>query len=309
VIILFFLITFKTFFLIFPEVVLIAAREGLSVWFNNVLPALLPFMIITNMLVSLGFAQLIGRTLSPVMKRVFGLPGAGGIALIIGLTSGYPIGAKAVADLQKAGELSTRDAQHLLAFCNNAGPLFILGVVGVGLFRSSTVGYILWIGHIFSAIFLGILLRRNNEEKSKATPAIVTTNSKKSNIRLGEIMGDSVKNAMESMLVIGGLIVFFSAVMAVLEEIGFPDTGVFAGLLAGIIEVTSGVRDISNAGISVYSIGITAFIIAFGGFSIHMQTFHFTDKIGIKPLYYIFSKLLHGIIASIITILLWLIFK
>jgi len=278
-------------------------------WFNNVLPALLPFMIITNMLISLGFAQLIGQILSPAMKLVFGLPGAGGVALIIGLTSGYPIGAKAVADLQKAGELSTRDAQHLLAFCNNAGPLFILGVVGVSLFGSSTVGYILWIGHILSAIFLGILLRKNNEEKSKATPTIITFHRKKSNIRLGEIMGGSVKNAMESMIVIGGLIVFFSAIMAVLEEIGFPDTGVFAGLLAGIIEVTSGVRDISNAGISVYSIGTAAFIIAFGGMSIHMQTFHFIDKIGIKPQYYIFNKFLHGIFAAIITTLLWLIFK
>ena len=52
---------FNIFLLIFPQVVLPAAREGLLLWFNNVLPSMLPFMIATNMLISLGFAQALGN--------------------------------------------------------------------------------------------------------------------------------------------------------------------------------------------------------------------------------------------------------
>ena len=326
-IILLFLATFKVLFLVFPSIVLAAAREGLVLWLNNVLPALLPFMIITNMLVVLGFAESIGKILAPVMKKVFGLPGAGGFALIVGLTSGYPIGAKAVADLRKSNNLSLQEAQHLLAFSNNAGPLFVLGVVGIGFFNSATVGYILWAGHIIAAIILGILLKffygsdsssnlnsQTNKTKSKRLLSVTVWISSRLNpanlsaIKPGKALSDSVKNAMESILVIGGIIIFFSAIMAVLEEIGFPDTGLLAGLLAGVVEITSGVRDISNVGITATSLGVAAFVIGFSGLSIHMQTLHFTDGTGIKAIPYIFSKFVHGVIAAAITVIIWRIF-
>ena len=306
-IILVFLVIFKVLFLAFPGVVLAAAREGLLLWFNNIIPALLPFMVIVNMLVGMGFARFFGKILAPAMKKIFGLPGAGGFALITGLTSGYPIGAKTVADLRKTGEISARDAQHLLAFCNNAGPLFILGVVGVGLFENATVGYVLWAGHVLSALILGILLRflflkNDNDNLIKyITPA-------GSNINSGTALSNSVKNAMESMAIIGGLVIFFSAVMAVLGEMGLPEKGLFAGLIAGAVEVTGGVRKISECGISITSLGFTAFAVAFGGFSIHMQTFHFTEDTGIKASPYLACKVLHGILAATITIFLTIAF-
>ncbi|MCL1878160.1 MAG: sporulation integral membrane protein YlbJ, partial [Defluviitaleaceae bacterium] len=128
-------------------------------WFNNVLPALLPFMIATNMLVLSGFAQIFAKLFSPVMQKLFRLPGAAGFAFFAGITSGYPVGAKTVADLRRTEQISARDAQHLLAFCNNAGPIFILGVVGAGMFQSVHVGHILLAAHVISAIFVGILLR------------------------------------------------------------------------------------------------------------------------------------------------------
>jgi len=311
VIILFLLVMFKLLLLAFPDIVLTAAREGLLLWFNNVLPALLSFMIIVNMLISMGFAHMLGKLLAPVMRRVFGLPGIGGFVLIVGLTSGYPMGAKIISDLKKAGNLSERDAQHLLAFCNNAGPLFILGVVGVGLFGNSTVGYVLWAGHVAAALVLGVLLKSKNGSAvsfptdcnagsgasapvTHVTPSIATA------------LGNAVKNAMDSMAVIGGLIIFFNVVVAVLGQIGMPNTGLLSGFFAGTIEVTGGVRKISAEGLTAIHIGLTAFIIAFGGLSIHMQTLHFTEGTGLRAAPYIFCKILHGVIASAITVLIWM---
>lgn len=313
IIILFLLVTFKLLFLAFPDIALVAAREGLLLWFNNVMPALLPFMIIVNMIVSLGFAHVLGGLLTPVMRRIFGLPGIGGFVLITGLTSGYPMGAKVVSDLRKTGDLSMRDAQHLLAFCNNAGPLFILGVVGVGLFGSSTAGYVLWAGHVIAAMILGILLKRNTfstgrvSESTEAQfpkPAF-TRQPKNFKISIGTALGSAVKNAMESMAIIGGLIIFFNVIVAVLGKVGLPDTGLLAGVLSGVIEVTGGVRKISGHGISALNLGLAAFAIAFGGLSIHMQTFHFTEGTGVKVIPYLFCKVLHGVIAAAVTVILW----
>ena len=303
VIILALLIIFKLLFLTYPDIVLTASRSGLLLWFNNVMPALLPFMVITNMLMSLGFAEFLGKFLSLVMQKIYNLPGAGGVAFIVGLTSGYPIGAKAVTELRKTSVISVRDAQHLLAFCNNAGPLFILGVVGIGFFGNRTIGYILWTAHIFAALVLGILLR--NKNRLVQNEPVARTNT----ISFGKALGGAVKNAMESMAVIGGLIIFFNTVVAVLSEIGLPNEGMLAGWLAGLIEVTGGLGKISADGISTATLAVAAFVIAFGGFSIHMQTLHFTEGTGIKAAPYIFAKFLHGLIAAAFTILLWTIFK
>ena len=72
------------FFLFFPREVLNASRDGLILWFNNVLPALLPFIVIINLLTIYGFTRLISKWLTPFMSKVFKLPGAGCFALITG---------------------------------------------------------------------------------------------------------------------------------------------------------------------------------------------------------------------------------
>ena len=300
-IILVFLVAFKFLFLIFPSVVLVAAREGLLLWFNNVLPALLPFLIITNMLVGLGIAQRAGGKFAPVMRSIFGLPGAGGVALVFGLTSGYPIGAKTVADLRKKGEISATEAQHLVAFCNNAGPAFILAAVGIGMFGNTQVGYVLWGGHVIAALAVGVLLKIFY---GRTTAGEVATPPHKNTKNYS--IGEAVKNAMESMAIIGGMIIFFSVIMAVLGEIGLPEGGLLAGFIAGLVEVTGGVRKISQETPSVLGIGLAAFAIGFGGLSIHMQTLHFTEGTGIKPVVYLAHKALHGAIAAIVTVLIWM---
>ena len=116
--------------IIFPRESVAAARDGLNLWLNNVLPAVLPFTIGANLLIALGAAGFFGAFLEPLMRRVFGLPGAGAFALVIGIVSGYPIGAKVVCDMRLRGEISRDEAQRLISFVNNSGPLFVLGARG-----------------------------------------------------------------------------------------------------------------------------------------------------------------------------------
>jgi sporulation integral membrane protein YlbJ len=295
------IVVFNIFLLIFPQNILAAAREGLMLWFNNVLPSLLPFMIATNMLVSLGFVEVAARFLAPVMQKVFRLPGAAGFGLVTGFTSGYPIGAKTVSNLLQSGKISIKEAQHLLAFCNNAGPLFIVGAVGVGMFNDSRIGYILWITHILAALIVGVLYSGARRE--------ISIPQNRENVRanvgsVGKTLGDAVKNSMESMAIIGGLIIFFSVVVAILQILGLPDDSLFGGIVAGIVEVSGGARKISALEPNLFAIAGTAFIIAFGGISIHAQTFHFTAGTGLKNHKYIFAKFLHGIFAAGLTIVI-----
>jgi len=294
-------VIFNIFLLIFPQIILGAARDGLMLWFNNVLPSLLPFMVATNMLISLGVAATISNLAAPLMRRVFNLPGAAGFALFMGLTSGYPVGAKTVADLRNAKQISVQEAQHLLAFCNNAGPLFMVGAVGVGMFNSAAVGYVLWASHVVGALVVGLLYRKGASPRSYDCSAVAPH---KKSVPIGKALGDAVKSSMEAITIIGGLIIFFSVVVAILEILGVNTDFMAGGIAAGLVEVAGGVRKIAVHQPSLPTIASAAFVIAFGGISIHAQTLYFTAGLGINNRKYIFAKFLHGVISAGVGVLL-----
>jgi len=291
--------------------VLNASREGLILWFNNVLPALLPFIVITNMLAIFGFVRHLSTWLSPFMYKVFRLPGAGCFALITGLISGYPMGAKTIGDLWRTKEITTTEAQRLLAFCNNAGPLFIVGVVGVGFLRDSTAGYVLWAGHVLAALTVGILTRgqgtfhRHAKNRTNVHMSHQEKQPHHTKPHIGKALGESVKNAMEALLLVGGLIIFFSVIVRVVMI--FFGNMPYIGILAGIIEITSGTNILSDTLIPVSAGRMAAIggVIAFGGFSVHAQALHFTANIGTKAGIYLYYKAVNGIIAAVITGLIW----
>lgn len=320
---------FNVFLIAYPQEVLSAAREGLGLWFNNVLPSLLPFIIATNILTGMGFVRFLGTLLSPVMVPLFHAPGAGGFALITGLTSGYPMGAKVVAQLRTDKQLTQEEAQRLIGFCNNAGPLFIIGVAGTGLFGSTAAGYCLWLSHVTAALATGLLFRfyrynrRGRASVRTALPGAVLMQAlndyqiyrRENDCAFGRVLGDSVKNAMESVTIIGGFIIFFCVMVRVLAATGLTGTmraifisggfsetaALFDGMIAGLLEVTNGVKWLapSAAGnISHARLIMAAAIISFGGFSIHAQTMHFIRHTDIKMGGYLLAKVLHAVLAA-----------
>ncbi|MCL2462174.1 MAG: sporulation integral membrane protein YlbJ, partial [Defluviitaleaceae bacterium] len=132
-----------------------ASAGGLKLWLDVVFPSLFPFMAGVNVLMELGAVETLGRAMGPVMRVLFRMPGAGGFPLVCGMVSGYPIGAKLTARLRERGELSRRQAQRLLGFANNCGPLFIVGAVGAGMFKNAGIGYFILGTHCFSAVLTG----------------------------------------------------------------------------------------------------------------------------------------------------------
>ncbi|MBQ9647799.1 MAG: sporulation protein, partial [Oscillospiraceae bacterium] len=146
--------------LFFPAEASDAARQGLRLCFQTVLPSLFPFFVLSALVVASGAGDAFGRALEPVMRPLFYLSGAGASALALGLVGGYPVGARTVAELYRAGNLSKAEAERLLSFCNNAGPGFILGICGDAVFGSVRAGLYLYLVHVAAAVLTGVLLRR-----------------------------------------------------------------------------------------------------------------------------------------------------
>lgn len=315
------IVMFNIYLIMNPADMTAAAKEGLLLWFNQVLPSLLPFVVGANLLAGLGFIHFLGALAAPIMVPLFKVPGAGSYALLTGFTAGYPMGAKAVAHLRETEKIQQQEAQRLIAFSNNAGPLFIVGFIGTSLFGNTTSGYILLISHITAAMAMGLILRFFSKHPSEAVTSKKSTEScfilafrefssfRKDHYKgFGQALGTSIKNAMESMVLIGGYIIVFCVLIKALEISGmfeslskFTDVPWITGFVSGFLEVANGARMISQGSPpNPAALSATAAVISFGGLSVHGQTAHFIRNTDIKMTPYLAAKCLQAVMAGAI---------
>ncbi len=316
------IIIFIVFLVLFSNENLIATKKGLSLWFNSVVPSLLPFFIATELLGHTQIVYFIGNLLNKYMKPIFNVPGIGAYAFVMGIISGYPVGAKIVTKFRQDGVCTKREAERLLAFTNNSGPLFIIGTVGISLFGNTTIGFLLFLTHFLSCIIVGFIFRfwNVNDKEIISSRNIKMNNTENLTFsNLGEILASSIMKSVNTVVMIGGFVVIFSVIISILNNAGIfslcssvltpifasikLDTSYIKPLISGFVELTNGLSQITLIPTKSISVTITlvAFLLGFGGISVALQVLSITSKsdISIKP--YFLGKFLHGIIAAILT--------
>lgn len=195
-----------------------AAAAGLALCGRSVIPALFPFMAVSTMLVSMGFGEWASPRLAGLM-RLYRLPGPGGAALLLGLVGGYPIGARTAAELHKKGLLTAAEAERLLGFCNNSNPVFLISVLGTGVFGSSRIGAYLWLIHLLSALLTGFFFRGNGkpagrQKLPRLSPCQIPS--------LPAAFVEGVRSACGSMVAVCGFVIFFYVLASPLARLGGP---------------------------------------------------------------------------------------
>lgn len=322
-------ILFAFFLIIYANSNLIATKNGLKLWANNVIPSLFPFFIAVELLNHTNIAYFFSLLLDNYMRPLFNVPGVSAYPFIMGFISGYPVGAIIVSDLYSKGTCTKEEAERMLIFTNNSGPLFILGTVGISFYSNSMFGIILLATHILASLTVGIIFgqlsiffRRTNKKnkanysisnyKIKPKPDIVFSN-------LGEILGTSIASAIKSIIMIGGFVILFSVIISILEKSGILyliakilssflhiDNKLIVGVLSGIIEFTNGLSKISEVHLPNISVNIifSAFILGFGGISVTLQVLNIISKANLSIRKYFIGKIFQGIIAAFYTMLL-----
>lgn len=195
---------------------------GLLLFANSVVPALLPFFIATEILSHTNVVLKIGELFNRYMRPIFNVPGIGAYALVMGIISGYPVGAKIVTNFRNNGLCTKAEAERLLAFTNNSGPLFILGTVGITMFGNTEIGILLFITHLISSLFVGFLFRfwkYNDKEKINAYKKSSSSSANITFSNLGEVLSDSILNAVHTIVIIGGFVVLFSVIISILNNL------------------------------------------------------------------------------------------
>ena len=206
------------------------AAKALSLCAGTVIPALFPFMAVTGLLVRLGFGQWLAPYMAGLMAPLFRLPGCAGSALLLGLVGGYPIGAHTAAELYASGALTRQEAERLLTFCNNSNPVFLISVLGVGVFGSVRVGIWLWLIHVASALMTGLLFRGLGRGRRSVPPPI----SFQAPSLPGAFVA-SVKDAAMGMVSVCAFVTLFYVLVSPLTHLG----GHLAAMAVGITELFS----------------------------------------------------------------------
>ena len=274
-----------------------AVRDGLALCAQSVVPALFPFFVLSSLLIACGASELLSALLSPLMRPLFGLSGAGAAALALGLCGGYPVGARTAAELVENGALSRDEGERLLAFCNNAGPGFLLGVCGAGVFSSSRAGAALYLIHVAAALCAGLLTCR----ALPPVPHGIYPHKSAKAQHLSTAFPAAVQNALTGCLNVSAFVVFFTVLARLLLHF-LPEafaSSLPCALLLGFLELTSGVLSLPCSRAGFLS---CAALLGWGGMSVHFQTRSMLVASPLSARYYLKGKALQALLSLLLAL-------
>ena len=272
-------------------------RFSFSICINNLFPSLIPFMLLSNILIKYNFIDDISDLLKNIMIKFFKVNKNCSFIFIMSILSGSPSNAKYISDLLKNKLINIKDAQNCLNFCHFTNPIFIIGTIGYTFLNNKKLGLIILISHFLSSFIIGLFNKKNNSIIIKNN-----TNINKS-INFINILKESILNTIETLLLILGIITTSIIITCILNNIlNINDNYKF---IYGIIEITQGLKylSLSNFNIEIKTI-ISSFLISFGGLSIHAQTFSILDNKKIRYYPYFIARLIHALLSSTITLIL-----
>lgn len=321
-----------------PQASFEASLRGLKMWWEIVFPSLLPFLIISELLIGFGVVAFIGVLLEPLMRPLFRVPGVGGFVWAMGMASGYPSGAKLTVRLRKDKQITSYEAERLVSFTNSSNPLFIFGAIAVGFFHNAKVGIILALAHYLGNICVGLVMRfygpyykGNKMERHPSVKKISLRRAfselhqtrLKNQQPLGKLLGDAVLTSVQTLLMVGGFLILFSvlnsmlaliqitALLADLLSLLLPlfqiSTELSIPLISGIFEITLGGKLTSEVlHVSLMEqIIVTSFFLAFSGLSVQAQVASILADSDIRFKPFFIARIMHGCFAALITFLLW----
>ncbi|UUZ95772.1 hypothetical protein LJK87_15960 [Paenibacillus sp. P25] len=322
--------------ILFPDEAFHASLSGLHLWWKLVFPALLPFLIMTELMRGLGLLHAFGILMEPLLRVLFRLPGTAGWVMALGLTAGMPAGASAVCSLRRDGQLTREEGERLLSVSHVMSPVFLIGVVGTGFLHNPTTGLALAILHYAAAILVALYQRIRSDgagrqaSRDEARGNLLVRSidafhsaQARDGRTFGKLLGDSVSAGIQQLFIVGGCMMIFSVLLKVVSLSGILQSlsdlasvlgitgtdalAVLTSLLPGLFEPHLGAyaltQPIPLTGPWPYA--LLSLLLGWGGLSAHAQVKSFTVGTDLRFTGFIRSRILHGDLASLLTLLGW----
>lgn len=302
-----------------------ASGAGLAIWWRIVFPALLPFVVLSQMLLAAGFAHGLGTLLEPFTRRFLGLPGSFGWVLPLGMTAGFPAAAEAAVTLHKQGKVSAREAERLAAAAHFCSPMLLVIVVGAGFLSRPEFGLLLLAVHWAAGLAAGLTLHMVFPDRSAPAAPVQSPPAARPHASMlrtavrrmeearredgrsfGKLLGDAVASGVQTLMITGGYMLIFAVVIHVIL-LALPDQAV-AVTVKSALEVHLGTYAISGFASSLPPALVASLLgaaLGWGGLCAYLQVRAILAPAGIRERSFLLSRLLHAAYAYILTLLLW----
>lgn len=296
--------------LFFPQPALAGARDGLLLWYRNVLPVLFPFMLLCGMALQLNAMECLPRPVQKAVRFLFGCSSPGCFAVLTGFFCGFPMGAKLTSDLLKQKKITAQEARHLYGFVNNLSPVFLTSYLAFDQMKQPQLGGLLLFQILGAAIIYGAAasmhLRKDRfrESRSDAAPSVSSVRPDFS--RMADcVMEDSVKNIVK----LGICIMLFSMAGEAVRTFMSAES-IATVLFRASIEVTGGIRIICGSRLSFpQQYVLLSMLCAFGGWSAFAQTVSLAGLKGDNLKYYIKSRVIITLLSGLLSVITLLLFR
>lgn len=281
-----------------PTVATECVAKGLALCARAVIPALFPFMVLSELLIACGFGEFFGERLGKPLSALFGISRESSAAIFLGFLCGFPVGAKMAVSLYDKGRITRRECERLLGFCNLPSIAFLVSTVGVSLYGSRAFGILLWLAAMTSACVVGILSRKKEATLKEASPCALPPLSVST-------FTSAIASAITAMLSICAYILFFGTVLGCLAHT-LADLAVPAWirtLLYGFFELTSGIDAAASLSNRLLSVILSALAVGWSGLSIHCQLITLCDGRELSYRFYFFARLAEALICALLTLI------
>ncbi len=263
-----------------------AVKKSVSLCISVIVPSLFPFFIISEFLICFAPSHY-GKVVEGIYEKLFKFSKSTIPIFISGIICGYPVGAAGVCLAYQSGMLSKSDAEDLVCFTNNSGPLFVICAVGGAMLGSIKTGVILYIIHIASAIITGIIIGIGRK----------SINNKFLSFKTKTVDPCIIENAFFKCIKISGCVIIFSIVSLFVQKILNNKLGI---IICSLLEITNGIHLIIPSFKAHTALCIISFLLSFSGISVLIQVLTVTQgKLSLKK--YFIYKLISGLISAILT--------
>lgn len=271
----------------FSEAIKNSIIQSIFFCLTTIIPSLFPMLTVSFFILEIPIPDKLKLFTERITARLFGLSGNTLTTIITGLTGGYNVSCRNACKLLEKKQITENEAKRLATFFSSPGLSFCIGITGLAVYNSATVGLRLFLSGI-AADFLIMCIY------NLLFPLKKQLSCQESKTDISSSFVQAVSNSSSAIISISFWIILFSTIKALLSRITFSTS--FTAFCELFCEVSSGVFFASNN----YNLYVCAFCLFSGGFCVFLQQLPDLLYLKIKPLFFLSIKLLRSLSSVLI---------
>lgn len=286
------------------------AAQGISFCLEMLIPSLFIFMFLAAFIVNSGISRKLQKALSPITKFLFYLPGCTAPVIILSLIGGYPVGARGAKTLFLKKEINEEQLNRLMCFSVNAGPAFIINIVGKILTKNYLFGQILFFTQILFSFFICLMCGLISKiKKRKFYEKNYSDNNK--NTPFSDSLILSCEETSKTMVNMCSLVILFCTAIEIIQNLNIYNAlinqlnlinispNLSEPIIASVLEITSGCYKATKL---KAPLTIIAFAVGYGGICAHLQIKQILSGTNFNYLKFCTVRFFNGIATAFVTV-------